>query len=516
MAVKRNCEGHFILKDSLLNKSTAFNLDERKMFGLNGLLPYAVESADTQLLRIFRQMDHLTRDIDKYMYLSWLQDVNETLFYRVLMSDPSTYLKIVYDPTVGEACLKFGHIFRNPRGLYITIKDKGYIKKIIENWPNKDVRFVVVTDGSRILGLGDLGINGMPIPIGKLALYTAVGAVPPECQLPIMLDVGTDNIENLNDPLYMGIRQPRVIGKEYDEFIEEFMVGINEIFTDCCIQFEDFANYHAIPILAKYRNKFCMFNDDIQGTASVTLSAFYSATHYTKKKISDHRVLFLGAGSAATGTANLISYAMTKEGLSLAEAKQKCWLFDTKGLVYKDRPRLELFKQEYAHDMNSFKKFDSTSFLECIKNIKPTAIVGFSTTPNLFTKEVIAEMAKLNDRPLILPLSNPTSQEECTAQEAYQHSNGRVLFAAGVKFDNVTISGKEYYPTQANNLWIYPAIGMAVYATQCKRITDDMFLLAAQSLSRQVSKDQLEKGMLFPDDHDIIKIVSKVAADVAL
>lgn len=501
---------HIILKDSLKNKGNAFTQEERDKYALNGFLPSKIESEADQISRIEMQLSHLTSNLQKYIYLSNLQDINETLFYSILMSDPVTYLPIVYDPTVGEACLKFGHIYRQGRGLYLSLEQKGQIESILKNWPIKDVRFIVVTDGGRILGLGDLGVNGMGIPIGKLSLYTVIGGVPPKCQLPIMLDVGTNNVSLLNDPLYLGLRRTRADRKVYQEFLDEFVDAVQSVFPKCCIQFEDFTNYQAINSLARYRDKVCMFNDDIQGTASVTVATFYSAMRYLKKSIKDQTILFLGAGSAGHGIADLLVYAMQKEGLTLEEARGRCWMFDTKGLVVKNRPRLEDFKAIYAHDHPPIE-----TFLECIEYIKPTAIIGVSTTPGLFTKDIIEKMSKLNDKPLIIPLSNPTSQEECTAEEAYVYSEGRALFAAGVQFDPITMGEKTYYPAQANNLWIFPAIGMAVYATGATRVTDEMFLVAAQTLSDQLSIDEIKKGMLFPAEERIISISVNIASKVA-
>ncbi len=426
------------------------------------------------------------------------------------MSDPARYLPIVYDPTVGEACTKFGHIYRASRGLYISIKDKGKVKDILSKWPRKDVKFIVVTDGERILGLGDLGVNGMGIPIGKLALYTAVAGVPPEAHLPIFLDVGTNREKYLNDPLYMGLRHPRVDHKDYIELMDEFVDAVQIVFPKCCIQFEDFANYNAIPLLAKYRDKVCMFNDDIQGTASVTVAAFYAAQKYTGMKISDHKILFLGAGSAARGIADLLYYAMEEEGLSTQEARKRCWMFDTKGLVVESRKRLEEFKKPYAH-----KHKGSDNFINCVKELKPTAIVGVSTCPNLFTKEVLEAMAEFNERPLILPLSNPTSQEECTAEEAYRYSKGKALYAAGVLFDPVNLGDKTYYPAQANNLWIFPAVGMAIYATEAKFVTDKMFLIAAQTLAQQLNAEEYNKGTLLPSTSRILEIALEISVSVA-
>lgn len=499
-----------LLHNSILNKGTAFTKEEREAFNLAGYLPIGIDNQESQLQRIKEHLSLIDNDLQRFIYLANLQDQNETLYYNILMSDPARYLPIVYDPTVGEVCLKFGHIFRQPRGLYISLEHKGHIKQILASRSEKDVRFIVVTDGSRILGLGDLGSNGMGIPIGKLALYTATAGVPPEYQLPVMFDMGTNNPTLLNDPLYLGLRQTRIEGDEYYELMDEFVNAVQDVYPKCCIQFEDFANYKAIKLLAKYRNKICMFNDDIQGTASVTVAGFYSAKRYTNMDIKDHTILFLGAGSAAHGIADLLCYAMQKEGLTAEQARDRCWMFDTKGLVVEGRERLEEFKRPYA------KKFENLqSFAECVRQIKPTAIVGVSTQPNLFTQEVIEEMAKINKHPLIFPLSNPTSQEECTAEEAYRNSEGRALFAAGVLFDPVKYNDKTYYPAQANNLWIFPAVGMAVCATEATRVTDEMFLVAAQTLAQQLTDAQIQSGMLFPPESDIIQVALQISAAVA-
>jgi malate dehydrogenase (oxaloacetate-decarboxylating)(NADP+) len=499
-----------LLRDASANKGSGFSQEEREQFGLEGFLPISIESEDTQIKRIKMQLEKIEKSIDKYVYLMNLQNRNETLFYKIIMDHPDVYLPIIYDPTVGEACLNFHLIFQETRGLYISEKHRGSIKKILSSRPEKDIRFIVITDGSRILGLGDLGANGMGISIGKLALYTAVGSIPPQHLLPIFFDMGTNNISYLNDSLYLGLRQNRIEGQPYFSLLDELVNALNEVFPYCCIQFEDFANYKAIYLLEKYKNKICMFNDDIQGTASVTVSAFYTANKITGMKMRDHKILFLGAGSAAHGIANLLCLAMQKEGLSEKEAIAKCWLFDTKGLVVSGRERLEDFKQKYAKDCKEVE-----SFLECIRLIKPTAIVGVSTQPHLFTEEIIKEMSKINKNPLILPLSNPTTQEECSAEQAFSFSEGRALFAAGVLFDNVNMNKKIYYPTQANNLWIFPSIGMAAFATKSKRVDDEMFLIAAKALSNQVSSEQLRCRMLFPDEKNIIEIVTVIAAEVA-
>lgn len=502
--------GYELLKNSLLNKGTAFTEQERKEYGLEGYLPIGIDNEEVQLQRVKGQLDLIDDDLNKYIYLMHLQDRNETLFYRLLMSEPAQYIPIIYDPTVGEACLKFGHIYRQPRGLYLSLQHKGKIKKMLRERPERDVRFIVISDGSRILGLGDLGSNGMGIPIGKLALYTATAGVPPQYQLPVFFDMGTDNPNLLNDPLYLGLRSTRIEGPEYDELMDEFVEAVQDVYPKCCIQFEDFANYKAIRLLKKYHDKVCMFNDDIQGTASVTLAGFYSAKRYTGMPIKDHTILFLGAGSAAHGIADLLCYAMQAEGLSAEEARARCWLFDTKGLVVKGRPRLEEFKKEYAKEVAH-----SDNFAACIRQIKPTAIIGVSTTPRLFTQEVIEAISEINDYPIIFPLSNPTSQEECTAKEAYEYSRGKALFAAGVLFDPVRYKGKTYYPAQANNLWIFPAVGMAVYATEATRVTEDMFLVAAKTLAAQLTDEQILKGMLFPPESEIINTSLKISAAVA-
>lgn len=510
MEKKVSKKGIELLSDPVLNKGTAFTEKERAFFGLEGYLPVGIDNQQSQILRIEEHLNSIKDDLYKSIYLSQLQNRNETLYYSLLMRDPAKYLPIVYDPTVGEVCLKFSHVYRNTRGLYISLKHQGKIKKILADRPEKDVRFIVVTDGSRILGLGDLGSNGMAIPIGKLALYTATAGVPPQCQLPVMFDMGTNNINYLNDPLYLGLRQNRIEGDIYYKLMDEFVDAVQEVYPDCCIQFEDFANYKAIDLLKKYRDKVCMFNDDIQGTASVTVAGFYSAKRFTGMNIKDHKILFLGAGSAAHGIADLLCYAMNKEGLTPQEAREKCWMFDTKGLVTEGRERLEYFKKPYA------KKYENLqSFLECIKQIKPTAIIGVSTTPALFTEQVIKEMAKINQHPLIFPLSNPTSQEECSATAAYTHSDGRALFAAGILFDPVSCNGKTYYPAQANNLWIFPAVGMAVFATKAKRVTDEMFLVAAQTLAEQLTEDEIKSGMLFPPEAKILDISLKISSAVA-
>jgi malate dehydrogenase (oxaloacetate-decarboxylating)(NADP+) len=429
--------GMELLLEPELTKSTAFVNAEREALKLTGLLPDAVETEDMQLKRVLQQLGHKTSDIDRYVYLVGLLDHNETLFYRTLMSDPARFLPIVYDPTVGEACLKFGHIFRRPRGMYISIKHKGRVKEILRNWPEKDLRFICATSGERILGLGDLGANGMGIPIGKLQLYTACAGVPPQVLLPMVLDFGTNNESLLNDPLYLGIRETRPSVAERDAFVDEFVQAVQEVFPRCCIHFEDWAGVDAVRLLARYRDKVCCYNDDIQGTAGAGLVGIFSALRVTGAKLKDQRVLFLGAGSAGTGIAGMIVEGMMLEGLSATEAQARISMFDINGLLESSRKDILDFQKPYAH-----KGTPTKDFVTAIEAIRPTAIIGVSTSAKAFDQRVVSTMAKLNERPIIFALSNPTDHAECTAEEAYKWSQGRALFAAGVPFPPVTYQGR--------------------------------------------------------------------------
>jgi malate dehydrogenase (oxaloacetate-decarboxylating)(NADP+) len=502
--------GVSLLRDPRLNKSTAFSEFEREALGLVGLVPEGVDTEETQLRRILLQLSQKATDLERYIFLAALQDNDETLYYKTLMSDPAHFMPLVYTPTVGEACQKFGHILRRPRGLYLSIKRRGRLREILRNWPEKDVRFIVVTDGERILGLGDLGVNGMGIPIGKLALYTACAGVPPQVTLPITLDVGTNNESLLADPLYLGLKQPRVRGADYDAFLEEFVTAVQEVFPGCCIQFEDFANFHAVPLLARYRDRVCCYNDDIQGTAAVAVAGISAALRILKSKWSDQRFLFLGAGSAGTGIAELISLAMTKDGLSLQEARGRNWLVDVNGLIENSRTDLADFQKPFAHQHPPVK-----DFLSAIESIKPTGIIGVSTVPKLFNQAVIEAMARINQRPIIFPYSNPTSRSECTAEEAYKWSEGRAIFASGSPFPPVNFGGKTFVPGQGNNVYIFPALGLAIYATQARRVTDEMFLCAAISVAEQVTQANLDMGLIYPPQSNILHTSIHVAELVA-
>ena len=450
-----------------------------------------------------------TATLQRYLLLSDLQARNETLFYAVLMSDPARFMPIVYTPTVGEACQKFDHIFRSTRGLYLPITAKGRVKELLGHWPVDDVRFIVVTDGERILGLGDLGVGGMGIPIGKLSLYTACAGVPPEACLPITLDVGTNNPDLRDDPLYLGLSHYRVRGPDYDAFIDEFVTAVQERYPLCCIQWEDFANINAVPILARYRDEICTYNDDIQGTAAIALAGLYAGLRITGGKLADQRFLFLGAGSAGTGIAELIAQAMVMEGLSIEDARQRSILFDKNGLLTKDRDLAD-FQKPFAIDHAAIK-----DFAEAVTTLKPTGIIGVSTVPKLFDQKVIEAMSSVNDRPIIFPYSNPTSRSECTAEEAYRWSTGKAIFASGSPFPPVDVAGKHFVPGQGNNVYIFPAMGMAVYATQASRVTQDMFIVAAKAVAEQVDQASLDLGLIYPPQSKILEASMHVAIKVA-
>jgi malate dehydrogenase (oxaloacetate-decarboxylating)(NADP+) len=502
--------GYNLLRNPRLNKGTAFTEAERRAWGLEGLLPPAVLPIALQAARRHDEIANLDDDLQKYLVLSDLQARNETLFYAVLMSDPATYIPLVYTPTVGEACQKFCHIFREPRGMYLPISARGRLKELLTNWAEKDVRFIVVTDGERILGLGDLGAGGMGIPIGKLALYTACAGVPPHYCLPVVLDVGTNNQSLLDDPLYLGLRQQRVRGNDYLAFIDEFVAAVQQLYPKCCIQWEDFAKLNAAPILVRCRDLICTFNDDIQGTAGVALAGIFAALRLTGQRLAEQRFLFLGAGSAATGIAGLISLAMTREGMDLAAAQRRNALFDSKGLLVTSRTDLADFQEPFAHD-----RAPVSTFLEAVEALRPTGIIGVSTVPKLFTRGVIEAMARINERPIIFPYSNPTSRSECTAEEAYGWSGGRAVFASGSPFLPVEIAGRRFVPGQGNNVYVFPAIGMAVFATEAMRVTEEMFIVAAQAIAEQVSEDDLSMGLIYPPQSHILDASLHVAERVA-
>jgi malate dehydrogenase (oxaloacetate-decarboxylating)(NADP+) len=510
MSIQIAVTAYDLLHNPRRNKGTAFTAEERRARGIEGLLPPASLTIELQVARLHAELANLDNDLQKYLLLSDLQARNETLFYAVLMSDPASFMPIVYTPTVGEACQKFDHIFRDARGMYLPISARGRLREILSNWPQKDVRFIVVTDGERILGLGDLGVGGMGIPIGKLALYTACAGVPPQYCLPVTLDVGTNNQDLLDDPLYLGLRQNRVRGEDYDAFVDEFVEAVQAHYPKCCIQWEDFANFNAVPILARYRSKVCTYNDDIQGTAAVALAGIYGALRISGQKLTEQRFLFLGAGSAATGIAELISQAMALEGMDIATARSRNALFDIKGLIVSSRTDLAEFQKPIALDHAPL-----SVFADAVKALRPTGIIGVSTVPKLFNQQVIEAMAEINERPIIFPYSNPTSRSECTAEEAYRWSQGRAIFASGSPFPPVEIAGKTFVPGQGNNVYIFPAMGMAVFATEATRVAEEMFIVAARAVAEQVTDQSLASGLIYPPQSQILKASLHVATRVA-
>jgi malate dehydrogenase (oxaloacetate-decarboxylating)(NADP+) len=509
-ASTRELRGQALLDDPTLNKGTAFSLEERRRLGLEGLLPPSVEGLDRQVERVLQHLDTKPTDLERYIYLVGLADRNETLFFRTLMADPARFMPIVYDPTVADACLNFGHIYRRARGMYISREMKGRIAEVLRNWPTRDVRFICVSTGGRILGLGDIGANGMGIPIGKLQLYTACAAVPPTCMLPVLLDIGTSNASLRADPLYLGLRQAPPSADELDALTEEFVQAVQEVFPSCCIHFEDWKGTDAIRVLKRYSDKVLCYNDDIQGTASVSLAGLTTALQIIDKPLIEQRILFLGAGSAGIGIANLIAGAMQQKGLSLDAAHGRISMFDVEGLLEASRTDLSPDQKVYARNTAP-----TRDLVEAIGNLKPTVLIGVSTKGGAFTQKIIEAMSRLNDRPIIFALSNPTDKAECSAEQAYRWSNGKALFAAGVQFPDVTLNGQTFHPGQANNFYIYPAVGLATFVARPRRITDACFIVAAQASADQVGPDLRAKGMLFPSQADILETEVTTATRVA-
>jgi len=501
--------GLALLRDPLLNKGTAFTEQERDALGLRGLLPAHVLSMEDQVARILTNLRMLPNDLAKYVALNELHDRNEALFFRVVCDHIDEIQPLIYTPTVGLACQRFGHIFQRPRGLFIGVNDRGRIAELLANWPCP-AKLIVVTDGERILGLGDLGSNGMGIPVGKLSLYSACAGIHPELCLPVMLDVGTNNETLLNDPYYVGMRQRRLSGAAYDDFVDEFVTAARETFPGVLMQFEDFANHSAFRLLHKYRDKIPVFNDDIQGTAAVALAGLLSALRVTGSKLTDQTLLFLGAGEAATGIADLVVSAMAAQGASETEALRRTWLVDSRGLVVRNRPGLTEHKLRYAHDQAPI-----GDFLTAIRTLKPTAIIGVAAVGGAFTPEVLQTMASINHRPIVFALSNPTSKAECSAEEAYCHTRGRAVFACGSPYDPVAFDGKMFVPRQGNNSYIFPGVGLGAIASGARLVTDEMFMAAAHMLTQLVSEADIEQGSLYPALPRIREVSAHIAAAVA-
>jgi malate dehydrogenase (oxaloacetate-decarboxylating)(NADP+) len=501
--------GLALLRDPLLNKGTAFTERERDALGLRGLLPPHVLSQNEQVERFLENLRRQPDDLSKYVALNALNDRNAALFFRVVCDNIDEMQPLIYTPTVGLACQRYGHIFQSARGLFIGANDRGRVAQVLRNWPLR-AGIIVVSDGERILGLGDLGANGMGIPVGKLSLYTACAGVHPDLCLPVILDVGTNNTELLDDPFYVGLRQRRLRGAGYDELVEEFISAAREVFPGVVIQFEDFANQNAFRLLNHYRDRICTFNDDIQGTAAVALAGIFSALRITGGKLTDQKLLFLGAGEAAIGIADLAVSAMVSQGLSEQAARGRCAMVDSRGLVVKSRTDLSEEKRRYAQEHAPIGDFPAA-----VKALRPTAIIGVAAVGGTFTGEVLQEMARINERPIVFALSNPTSKSECTAAEAYRHTGGRALFACGSPFDPVTLGGKTFVPRQGNNSYIFPGVGLGAIASRTRRITDEMFMTAAHTLAHDVTESDLEQGSLYPALPRIREVSAHIATAVA-
>lgn len=500
-----------LLQDPTFNKGTAFTEEERDRYGLRGLLPPRVLSREQQLYKVLDSFRGKPSDLEKYIYLISLQDRNEGLFYDLLVRHLAEMMPVIYTPTVGQACQRYAHLWRRPRGLFISALDRGRIAPMMRNWPAHDVRMIVVTDGERILGLGDLGANGMGIPVGKLSLYTACAGVHPRWCLPITLDVGTENEALLNDPIYIGLPQRRLRGAEYDALIAEFMAAAGEVFPRAVVQFEDFGNTNAFRVLRNYRDRACCFNDDIQGTAGVTLAGLWSATRMPGvEPLGSRNLLFLGAGEAGTGIADLVVRALIAGGVRDEDARRRCWFVDSRGLVVRSRTDLAGHKLPYAHDHEPI-----GDLLTAVEALRPGALIGASGQPQAFTRPVLEAMTALNARPIVFALSNPTARAECTAEQAYGWSNGRAIFASGSPFPPVTLNGRTYVSGQANNSYIFPGVGLGVIATGATRVTDDMFLAAARTLAAMVDEADLVQGATFPPLERIREISAAIAVAVA-
>ena len=492
--------GTALLNDPIHTKDTAFSAAERRARRLEGLLPHSVETLDRQFERAMMQLGQKDSDLERYIYLTALSDRNETLFYRVVMSDPKRFVPIVYDPTIAEACLKFGHIYRRAKGMYVSIDMRGRVAEVLRNWPVADVHTICVSTGGRILGLGDLGTDGMGIPIGKLQLYTACAAVPPDGMLPILLDVGTANAGYRADALYLGLRQLPPSDDDLDSFVDEFVAAVQEVFPGCCIHFEDWKGTDALRMLDRYRDKILCYNDDIQGTGSVTIAGLITALEIKGETLADQKYLFLGAGSAGLGIGNLIASAMVAKGLSEEDARARISMVDINGLIEPSRRDLNAWQKPYAHEAEPTK-----DLVKVIETFKPTVLIGVSTAGGTFTQAVVEAMCKITERPIIFALSNPTDKCEVMPDKAYEWSKGKVLYASGVQFDDVTYDGKTYHPGQANNFYIFPAVGLATYCAKPTRLTDACFIAAAEASADQVGDDLRDKGMLFPSQANILE-----------
>jgi malate dehydrogenase (oxaloacetate-decarboxylating)(NADP+) len=499
-----------LLQNPYLNKGSAFSEAERTTYGLRGMLPYRVLTIEQQVERALVNLRRKPTPLEKYVYLAGLRGRNVTLYYRVLVDHITEVMPVVYTPTVGEACQQFGEIFGRPRGLYVTPDDRGRIAEMLRAWHRDDIGVIVVTDGERILGLGDLGAQGMGIPIGKLSLYTACAGIDPSRCLPVCLDVGTDNEVLRNTPFYPGMPVPRVRGEAYEALVDEFVHAVRTVFPHALLQWEDFATENAFHLLARHRKRIRSFNDDIQGTAAVTLAGLYSAVRITGGTIADQTVLFYGAGAAATGIGELIVTAMREAGLDEAEARRRCWFLDSKGLVVASRTDLQPHKVPFAHDHAPVATLE-----EAVRILKPTALIGVAAQAKAFSEPVLRAMADVAERPIVFALSNPTSKAECTSEEAYRWTEGRAVFASGSPAQPVTLHGTDFVPRQANNVYIFPGLGLGVMATQAREVTEAMFLAAAKALAMELAESELAQGSLFPPLDTIRDVSVAIAVAVA-
>ena len=512
--------GQRLLDDPLLNKSSAFPQEERRALGLLGLLPYHVSTIEEQLLRVYENYLRKDSDIERYIFLCALQDRNETLFYRLLQDHVTEMMPIIYTPTVGQGCRQYSHVFRRPRGLYISYPYREQIGLLLNNAPAKDAEVIVVTDGERILGLGDLGVGGMGIPVGKLALYTLCAGIHPAKTLPILLDVGSDNQELLNDPLYLGWRHERVRGKDYDDFIDAFVTAVKRKFPRVLLQWEDFSKHNAPRLLERYRDELCTFNDDIQGTGAVTVAGLLAATKVTRTKLGEQPIVILGAGSAAIGISDQIVAAMMAEGFAQLEARAKLWLVDSQGLVTTTRTNVEPFKQKYAQPTErtwhwNSKDSSRLTLADVVRNVKPTILIGTSAQSGAFTEEIVREMAAFAERPIVFPLSNPTSKSEATPADLVDWTEGRAIIATGSPFTPVDYKGRVIRFGQCNNSFIFPGVGLGVIASGARRVTDAMFVAAARVLSDFAPVLHDPKAPLYPPLEQVREVSFKVALAVA-
>lgn len=505
-----------ILDNPLINKGTAFTEEERDSLGLHGLLPYHVSTMEEQVVRRYANFMERPSQIAKYTFLSSLQNRNEILFYRLVLEHISEMLPLIYTPTVGDVSLDYSLMYHQHRGIYLSYPLKDKIEEIIANLPNQEIDVVVATDGERILGLGDVGVGGMAIPLGKLALYTLFGGIHPGRSLPIMLDVGTNNQELLNNPLYIGWRHPRISGDEYYSFIDTFVKALKKRFPKVLLQWEDFAKPHARPLLEKYRGQICSFNDDIQGTAAVVLGGILSAVKHAKKHLKQQKIAMLGGGSAGLGIANLIVRAMVHEGLSEQEARKNFYIVDIDGLIHTQLDRVDPEQMKFAHSFDEVKEWTRSphgkiALLDVIQHAKPTILIGVSAQPNAFTEDIVKTMASYTERPIIFPLSNPTSRCEAKPEDLIRWTNGNAIIATGTPFSAVAFDGKKYHVPQCNNVYIFPGVGLGVIASGTHKVTDEMFIRAAEVLSDHSPMIKDPEAGLFPD-LEMLRDISRAIA----